>query len=193
MLMKSVCGATVALLFTAMSLLVAPPAGAQAAAGDARIRLATVQNALVRDDRPAFEETLITLRNGADAPSSTIVQEMLPHYELALRLWDVQFTSAFFAEDSEVGVRVTQYAGFAEAMRGGVVTDASGRRFYAAKEARDFVARVAGDRLRRAGIASVAAVDARRSNATTTATRSSSRAQSPASGSRSRRIRRAKD
>ncbi|MFZ2493656.1 MAG: hypothetical protein WA208_19420 [Thermoanaerobaculia bacterium] len=166
---------------------------AQALPGSARLQLVAVQNALVADDRPAFEERLGVLRSSPEAKASGLAQELLPLYELALRLWEVQFTTAFFAENSDLHAEVSQVRGFSEALRGSVVTDANGRRYFGAREARQFLARTAGQRLGQAGIRTVVAATPSRTGSAATAAPPRSGKSGATSGSRTRRIRRAKD
>lgn len=172
-----------------VSFFAAGESAAQSQSGRAHLQLAAVQNALVADDRPAFEERLGVLRSSPEAKASGLSQELLPLYELALRLWEVQFTTAFFAEDSDLYAEVSQVRGFAEALTGNVVTDANGRRYFGAHEARLFLARTAGQRLGRAGIRTVAVATPSRTGGSATVAPS----RSGASGAPPRRIRRAKD
>ncbi|MDQ3281721.1 MAG: hypothetical protein M3Q69_09940, partial [Acidobacteriota bacterium] len=122
-----------------------------------RTALQATQNALVRNDRPEFNRSLETARSillhyptGAERRTG---EELLRIYDAAARLWDAQFQSPFFDETAPEYALVSGYPGYAEAVRRSTITDASGRRFYPAAESREFLARIAADRLRGIGIA----------------------------------------
>ena len=112
--------------------------------------------ALVRNDRPAFDAALanarLIVRDYPPGGERTNAEEAVRAYEDAAFLWNAQFTSPFFDENSEAYARVSRYPGYAEAVRRGVFTDDSQRRFYPAAESRDFLTRVAAERLNRLGI-----------------------------------------
>ncbi|HKR64498.1 MAG TPA: hypothetical protein VJZ00_12270, partial [Thermoanaerobaculia bacterium] len=121
-----------------------------------RSELESLQDALVRHDRPKFDEHLENARDlvahypsGAEKKSA---QELVRVYTDVARLWDAQFTSPFFDEDSAEYETVRDYPGYAEAVRRGMLTDDRGRRFYPAAESRAFLTRVAAERLARIGI-----------------------------------------
>jgi len=128
----------------------APPSGSLRAA------LQSAQAALARNDRLEFDRAVSSARSllatyptGAERRTG---EELLRTYDAAARLWDAQFQSPFFGEDSPEFALVSGYPGYRDAMRRGTITDASGRRFYPAAESRDFLARIAGERLSGIGI-----------------------------------------
>jgi hypothetical protein len=112
--------------------------------------------ALVRNDRPAFDEALGTarliVRDYPPGGERTAAQEALRAYEDAAFLWDAQFESPFFDQNSEAYTRMSRYPGYTEAVRRGVFTDDRDRRFYPAAESRQFLTRTASERLGRLGI-----------------------------------------
>ncbi len=128
----------------------APPTGSLRAA------LHATQTALASNDRTAFDESLRTARSllatyptGAERRSG---EELVRIYESAARLWDSQYQSPFFSQSSPEYTIVSGYPGYAEAVRRSTLTDPTGERFYPAAESRDFLGRVAADRLRGIGI-----------------------------------------
>lgn len=128
----------------------APPSGALRAA------LQETQIALTRNDRPAFNDALESARSwlamyptGAERRTA---EEIVHLHDAAAKLWDAQYQSPFFGEDDPVLATVSGWPGYAEAVRRSVLTDSKGRRFYPAAESRDFVTRLAGERLQRLGI-----------------------------------------
>lgn len=126
-----------------------------------REELESAHRALVRNDRPAFDEHLRAARGiVATYPAGgekSRAEEVLWALNDAAVLWDAQFASPFFDETSDAYTRASRYAGYADAMRRSVFTDRSDRRFYPAAESRDFVARVAAERLQRLGVRGAAA------------------------------------
>lgn len=112
--------------------------------------------ALVRNDRPAFDAALANarriVRDYPPGAERTAAEEALRTYDDAAFLWDAQFESPFFSQNTEAFARVSRYPGFAEAVRRGLLTDDADRRFYPAAESRDFLTRVAAERLNRLGI-----------------------------------------
>lgn len=126
-----------------------------------REELESAHRALVRNDRPAFDEHLRAARSVvATYPAGgerSRAEEVLWALNDAAVLWDAQFASPFFDETSDAYTRASRYAGYADAMRRSVFTDRSQRRFYPAAESRDFVARVAAERLQRLGVRGAAA------------------------------------
>lgn len=112
--------------------------------------------ALVRNDRPAFDEALSSaraiVRDYPPGGERTNAEEALRAYDDAAFLWDAQFASPFFDQNSEAYARASRYPGYAEAVRRGVFTDDADRRFYPATESRRFLAGVASKRLERLGI-----------------------------------------
>jgi hypothetical protein len=121
-----------------------------------REELDAAQRALEGNDRPAFDEHLRAARGiVASYPAGgerSRAEEVLWALNDAAVLWDAQFQSPFFDETSDAYTRANRYAGFAEAVRRGVLTDDQNRRFYPASESREFVARVAAERLQRLGV-----------------------------------------
>ena len=144
-----------------------------------RTALQDAQTALARNDRPAFDEALASARSlmttyptGAERRAA---EELVRTYETAARLWDAQFESPFFDEASPEFQMMSAYPGWAEAVRRGTITEPrTGRRFYPAAESRDFLSRVAADRLRGLGLQAPVRVargdQAPRTPATTTVT-----------------------
>lgn len=141
----------------------APPSSALRAA------LQETQAALTRNDRPAFDAALARSRSlVATYPSGgerRAADEIVRLHEAAARLWDAQYRSPFFAEEDPEYAAVSSWPGYAEAVRRSVYTDERGRRFYPAGESRDFVTRLASERLQRGGIS-----DARPATSTTRST-----------------------
>jgi hypothetical protein len=121
-----------------------------------RRTLEEAHGALARNDRPAFDTALGSAREllGDYPPGAerTAAEESLRVYEDAALLWNAQFESPFFAESSEAHARVSRYPGYAEAVRRGMLTDDAERRFYPAAESRDFLTRIAAQRLERLGV-----------------------------------------
>ena len=109
-----------------------------------REELDAAHRALVRNDRPAFDEHR--------AAASSIVasyppggersraEEVLWALNDAAVLWDAQFDAPFFDETSDAYTRASRYPGYADAVRRGALTDEIDRRFYPAAESRYFVA-----------------------------------------------------
>ena len=120
--------------------------------------LDAAQRALVRNDKPAFDEHLRAARSiVATYPMGgerSRAEEVLWALDDAAALWNAQFESPFFDETSSAFARASRYAGYTDAMRRSVLTDDRERRFYPASESRDFVARVAAERLQRLGVRS---------------------------------------
>ena len=121
-----------------------------------REELDAAHRALVRNDRPQFDQhlraaraVLATYPAGAERSRA---EEVIWALNDAGVLWDVQFESPFFDETSDAYARASRYAGYADAMRRSVFTDDRERRFYPAAESRDFVSRVAAERLQRLGV-----------------------------------------
>lgn len=134
----------------------APAAAVAPPSRDLRAALEDVQNALVRNDRPAFDAALARVRGIVESyPSGgerRAAEETLRIYEGAGRLWESQYQAPFFAQDSPEYTIVNAYPGYAEAVRRSTLTDQAGRRFYPAAESREFLARVASERLKRLGV-----------------------------------------
>lgn len=129
----------------------APPSGTLRGTLDA------AQRALVRNDRPAFDEQRAARSIVATYPMGgerSRAEEVLWALDDAAVLWDAQFESPFFDETSNAYARASRYAGYTDAVRRGVLTDDRDRRFYPASESRDFVTRVAAERLQRLGVRS---------------------------------------
>jgi hypothetical protein len=128
----------------------APPSGSL------REALHATQTALTQNDRTAFDENLGVSRSllasyptGAERRTG---EELVRIYASAARLWDAQYQSPFFDQSSPEYAIVSGYPGYADAVRRSTLTDPSGQRFYPAAESRDFLGRVAADRLRGIGI-----------------------------------------
>jgi hypothetical protein len=121
-----------------------------------REELDAAQRALERNDRPAFDEHLHAARGlVASYPPGgerSRAEEVVWALNDAAVLWDAQFESPFFEETSDAYTRANRYAGFSEAVRRGVLTDDHDRRFYPASESREFVTRIAAERLERLGV-----------------------------------------
>lgn len=121
-----------------------------------RTMLRDAQTALVRDDRSSFDAALVRIRTMlADYPAGaerTSAQNVLRVFEDAGVLWDAQFLSPFFGEESSAYRVASAYPGWAEAIRRQVLVDDRDRRFYPARESRQFLASVAAQRLDRLGV-----------------------------------------
>lgn len=137
---------------------IAPPPATVAAPpqGELRGALESVQNALVRNNRPEFDEALVRTRliverypTGGERRAA---EELIRIYEGAGRLWEAQYQSPFFAQESAEYAAVAAYPEYQEAVRRSTLTDAAGRKFYPAAESREFLTRVAADRLKRLGV-----------------------------------------
>ncbi|HEX8251756.1 MAG TPA: hypothetical protein VF846_01315 [Thermoanaerobaculia bacterium] len=121
-----------------------------------RAALQATQTALTQNDRPEFNVSLEAARSllriyptGAERRSG---EELVRIYETAARLWDAQYESPFFDQTSPEYAALQNIAGYEEAVRRSVLVDPSGRRYYPAAESRDFLGRVAADRLGSIGI-----------------------------------------
>ncbi len=123
-----------------------------------REELDAAHRALVRNDRPAFDEHLRAARSIVETyPAGgerSRAEEVVWALNDASVLWDAQFASPFFDETSDAYTRASRYAGYTDAMRRSVLTDDQDRRFYPAAESREFVSRVAAERLERLGVRS---------------------------------------
>jgi len=122
-----------------------------------RNELGAAHAALVRNDRPAFDEHLTNARellaaNYPPGAERTAAEDAVRAFDDASRLWDAQFESPFFDETSDAYARASRYPGYADAVRRGMFTDDQDRRFYPAAESRDFITTIAGQRLARLGI-----------------------------------------
>lgn len=137
---------------------IAPPPATVAAPpqGELRGALESVQHALVGNNRPAFDEALVRTRLIVErypaGGERRAAEELIRIYEGAGRLWEAQYQSPFFAQESPEYAAVANYPGYQEAVRRSVLTDQAGRKFYPAAESREFLTRVAGDRLTRLGV-----------------------------------------
>jgi hypothetical protein len=138
-----------------------PPPPSSALRGN----LEELQRALVRNDRPAFDESLARVRAIIDSyprgGERSAAEDVLRVYSDAARLWDAQYTSPFFGAGSPEYDAVSGYPGYAEAVRRATFTDAAGDRFYPAAESRAFLANVAAQRLQRLGVRTAAVPPAR--------------------------------
>jgi hypothetical protein len=132
--------------------LLAPPSGGL------RVQLRDAQAALDRDDRRGFADALSRLRTTlADYPSGgerTVARHVLDVYEDAAVLWDAQFQSPFFSEESAAYRAASSYPGWAEGVRRNVLVDDRDRRFYPARESRQYLGTVALTRLKQLGVRS---------------------------------------
>jgi hypothetical protein len=124
--------------------------------GELRGALESVQTALARNNRAAFDEALVRTRlivekypAGGERRSA---EELIRIYEGAGRLWEAQYQSPFFSTESPEYAAASAYPGYQEAVRRSTLTDAAGRKFYPASESREFLTRVAADRLNRLGV-----------------------------------------
>jgi hypothetical protein len=123
--------------------------------GSLRAALEATQTALTRNDRPAFNASLATARTlletypaGAQRRSA---EELVRIYNTTARLWDAQYESPFFDDASDAYALLRAYPGYEEAVRRSTLTR-DGRRYFPAGESRDFLGRLASDRLRGIGI-----------------------------------------
>lgn len=129
-----------------------PPAVTMAPppSGSLRKQLDAVQNALVRNDRPAFDAALAEAKatTNAHPPGGErrAAEELIRIYEGAQRLWDAQYRSPFFGEDTPEYAIASGHRGYADAIRNDTFTDDRGTRFYPAAESRAFLADVAASR-----------------------------------------------
>lgn len=167
-----------------------------------REELESAHTALAGNDRPAFDRHLRAVRElvAAYPPGAerSRAEEVLWALQDAAVLWDTQFESPFFDESSDAYTRASRYAGYADAVRRSVLTDDRDRRFYPAAESRDFVTRVAAERLQRLGIRSTATPPPRVARAdrtpastsvsTSTSTSASTSPSTSTSSSASRRV-----
>ena len=133
-----------------------PPENTAPPSGELRSSLDATQTALARNDRPAFDTSLARARDLlAGYPSGAerrAAEDLVRIYEASRRLWDAQYASPFFAEASPEYQLVSGFPGYAEAVKRSIWTDADGTRFYPAAESRDFLSRIAAERLQRLGI-----------------------------------------
>ena len=111
------------------------PAATPAAKRAAGAEIKELQAALAKNDRAAFDAAL---ERAKDAGAPTRV------YEDIARVWNAQFESPFFAQDSEAYRVANGYPGYEAAVRRQVFTDARGRKFYPASETRAFLAQQVG-------------------------------------------------
>lgn len=121
-----------------------------------RSEIESAHGALTHNDRPALDEHLRNARSilagyppGAER---TAVEEVVRVLDDAARVWDAQFESPFFDEKSEVYGRLSRYPGYVDAVRRSMFNDDADRRYYPAAESRDFLTRLAADRLTRLGV-----------------------------------------
>lgn len=141
-----------------------PPAAVVASipppSGTLRSALQDAQEALARNDRPAFDENRTRARALLAAypagEERRVAEEISRLHETAARLWDAQYQSPFFGTESPEYALVSRLPGYEEAVRRGTLTDDADHRFYPAAESRQFVTRTAAERLRRLGIRSLA-------------------------------------
>lgn len=122
---------------SAMPLPPVRPAARALPASTTSTHVAELKRALAANDRPAFDAALARAKE--DGVATRVYQDIA-------RIWDEQFESPFFAEDSDAYRVASSYPGYAEAVRRQVFTDASGKKYYPAAESRAFVATHAGVR-----------------------------------------------
>jgi hypothetical protein len=165
------------------------PATRTAQTAAAAADLEELQQALARNDRPAFDAALARARE-AGAPTRV--------YEDIARIWNAQFEGPFFPQESEAYRIASGYPGYEAAVRRQIFTDATGRKFYPAAESRAFVAQQVGvttPATRRASGASPSGTSSKRRvepspqrrTQTPIATRRSSSSSSSSTPSRSRK------
>ena len=132
-----------------------PPITAPPSSG-LRTQLRDAQTAVTRDDHSSFEAALARARNTlSDYPAGgekNAAQNVVRVYEDIAVLWDAQFTSPFFGEESAAYRAASAYPGWSEAIRRQILVDDRDRRFYPARESRQFLAGVAATRLERLGV-----------------------------------------
>lgn len=141
----------------------APPAmPAPPPSATLRGELEAAHKALALNDRPSFDLHLANVKALlADYPAGgerNEAEEIVRVLEDAARVWNAQYESPFFTQDSEAYARASRYPGYAEAVRRGILTDDAKRRLYPAAESRDFLTAVAADRLHRLGVRSTTSV-----------------------------------
>jgi hypothetical protein len=123
--------------------------------GSLRSALEATQTALTRNDRPAFDANLAEARSLLeDYPSGAqrrSAEELVRIYDTTARLWDAQYQSPFFDEASAEYEVLRGYPGYEAAVRRSTLTR-DGRRYFPAGESRDFLGRIAAERLRGIGI-----------------------------------------
>lgn len=124
-----------------------------------RVQLRDAQTAIEREDRRAFADALARVRTTlAEYPpggEKTAAQNVLGVYEDVAVLWDAQFQSPFFAEDSAAYRAANGYPGWTEGVRRNILVDDRDRRFYPARESRQYLAGIAVTRLQRLGVSTV--------------------------------------
>lgn len=151
--------------------------------GSLRAALQETQIALTRNDRPAFdaarERTKSLLANYPTGGERRAAEEVVRLHDAAARLWDAQYQSPFFGEDDPLYATVSAWPGYAEAVRRSVLTDDDERRFYPAAESRDFVTRLAGERLQRLGFTTPTRVTRNEPRATPTPRATTPRVTTP--------------
>lgn len=123
----------------------APPSGSL------RESLRATQDALARNDRAAFDAALLDVKQRLDGfprgGERSAAEELVRIWSDTARVWDAQFESPFFGEDSPLYATVNAYPGYGAAMKDRLLVDARGQKFYPADETRDFLSRLASTRL----------------------------------------------
>lgn len=124
---------------------------------DLRSQMSDVQDALEANDREGFRTSLAaakaTVASFPPGGEKNVANEVLAVYNDVDRLWDYQFTSpvgAFFDETVQGGsllAAMRKYRGYDDFIRQQIITDAKGNKLYPTRESRDFLSRVAADRL----------------------------------------------
>jgi len=137
-----------------------PSSAAAPPSGELRGSLEDVQTALAGNNRAAFDDALARARSLTEAHPQggerRAAGELIRLYEGTRRLWDAQYQSPFFSEESTEYAIASAHPGYAEAMRRNTITDATGRRFYPAAESRTFLTGITADRLKALGVRSPA-------------------------------------
>ena len=133
-----------------------------------RAELQSAQAALGRNDRAEFDRHVanakaIVAGYPAGAEKSA-ADDLLHTYSDITRVWDAQFAGPFFAAGTPTYAAVSGYRGYADAVADDVLVDSSGNRFYPAAESREFLERIASDRLTRIGVPSTHVARTRRPN-----------------------------
>jgi hypothetical protein len=129
---------------------------------DLRAQLTDAQDAIERNDRESFRTALAaikgTLASYPPGGERNAANDVAAVYNDIDRLWDYQYSSptgAFFDETVQGGAllaAVRRYNGYDDYIQRQLVTDASGIRLYPTRESREFLTRIANDRLGRVGV-----------------------------------------
>lgn len=117
------------------------------AATCARAAIERAAAAAVANDRPAFDAELaaassLVARLGGSAPGD--LSKRMVILDDVRRLWDAEFSTSFFAEDSDEAKLAAAYPWYRDAVRRDILVDRAGRRFFPAAESRRYLGRLAG-------------------------------------------------